>query len=198
MLKLSDETSATIARMKARFYLIQPEGTIKRRGEWCFHKQDNAVKAAAGQPGVTVYDRAESRFLTDVPATPAADEGTTGASQVLADEIGQQPTEAEIGQPPTVMPEDDTAPAVVEPVEATKPDTRIRDSMVETLSNGKPRGQRPSRSNKDGKPKALSAKQQAQQAAGVKISDEPAAKGRGRKPFTGKPKVDRGKVTPRG
>ena len=50
------------------------------------------------------------------------------------------------------------------------PDTRVLDSMIEVLADGKPRSERKPRVKKDGKPKALSAKGEAQARAGVKIT----------------------------
>jgi hypothetical protein len=50
----------------------------------------------------------------------------------------------------------------------------------------------PTARNSKSKPKALSAKAEAQQRAGVMVTDEPTKpKGKGKKLFTGRPKVDR-------
>ena len=94
---------------------------------------------------------------------------------------------------PVIATEPAPAPAVATIAAAdlaSTPDTRNLDTAIAILGGSKARKPR---GRKDGKPKALSAKQFAQQAAGVKVTDEPTKpKGKGKKLFTGKPKVDRG------
>ena len=158
--KLNDETNQTIERMKARFFLIQPDGSIRRRGEWCFRQQANAVKSAAAMPGVMVYDKEAAQYVTGEPVM------ATAVMPVVASDAPVIPERTETR----------LAEAEAELADVSKPDTRILDSMIETLADGKARGQRKSRSKKDGKPKALSAKGEAQARAGVKVSEGKASK----------------------
>lgn len=193
MTKLDEQALKTIGKMASRFVLVQPDGSIKRRGAWCFHVQANAVKAAAEQPDVQVYDKLDAKFLEtgEVMSTAVIPAVELAAPVEPLGQTGPDTTEGAIAAQNAVAAvvdaEGQDAPTEpVAPVEV--PDTRILDSVIETLSNGKPRGERKVRRGaKDGKPKALSAKGAAQTRAGVKVTDKPKAK-------KAKAKVDRGVV----
>jgi hypothetical protein len=192
MVKLSEQAQQTVDRTKARFLVVQPDGTIKRRGLWAFNIEVKARYEVAGQNGVKVYDRQTGEFLTD--AGPSTDAAVIPAVEVVepvitapaAQASGDQPigngdrlpgdvlTAAEHskafpgGEP--IVPETDedrtTELSSVfdqlgipkpsdEPLEPAPSPTPVLDSMIEVLSNGKPRGQRKTRSKKDGKPKSV-------------------------------------------
>lgn len=63
------ETQRTIAAVTSRFFLIQPDGTIRRLNdfgkaiEWCSHQRATALRYAGRNPGARVFDKATGRFV---------------------------------------------------------------------------------------------------------------------------------------
>ncbi len=174
--KLSEQAQQTVDRTKAQFLLVQPDGSIKRRGEWAFNSESYVRNVAAKQPDLRVYDRRSGEYL----------EAITTDTAVMPEVVSEPVIVAPVDPTPSGAALDASAEAAADldhqPVEgeaATPPATPILDAMINVLADGKPRGKRPGRSKKDGKPRALSAK----------AEKEPKA------PKAKKGKVDRGVAT---
>lgn len=74
---LSEQAQQTVDRTRARFLVVQPDGTIKRRGEWAFNKEANVRNLLAKQPELKAYDRTSGEYFTADMSTAVIPEVTS-------------------------------------------------------------------------------------------------------------------------
>lgn len=66
---LTTEAARTVAGVDGRYFLIQPDGSIKHKNSfdkhivWVFDRKQSAESHASRQPGVRVWDKVTGAFL---------------------------------------------------------------------------------------------------------------------------------------